>query len=318
MADFAKLVEAFDAKSISFVAITQQFNTTISTGRLTLNILLSFAQFERELSSERVRDKIAASLAKGKWTGGNIPFGYELENSRKLIDDWLTDPTAHAAELGSVAHTLRDTVILGYQSGKEEDNRLRRNALRVASELVNASAATIQRYVSQDPATRTDKDHEAAREAARLLDNVGNQLYFSSGAFQANEKPEPTGLSIIEIKKSFLDDAENILRRIGDVATPHTTYHLIDLLVFLRAADPAKIFDLAAHALLNGGKMHGYQFESMGANRFVEMVGIFLADHRDIFVDQKRREVLIAYLDAFVEAGWPKARRLLYHLPELL
>jgi len=142
LADFAKLVEAFDAKSISFVAITQQFNTTISTGRLTLNILLSFAQFERELSSERVRDKIAASLAKGKWTGGNIPFGYELENSRKLIDDWLTDPTAHAAELGSVAHTLRDTVILGYQSGKEEDNRLRRNALRVASELVNASAAT--------------------------------------------------------------------------------------------------------------------------------------------------------------------------------
>ncbi len=72
LADFAKLVEAFDARSISFVAVTQQFNTTTSMGRLTLNVLLSFAQFERELSSERVRDKIAASRRKGKWTGGTV------------------------------------------------------------------------------------------------------------------------------------------------------------------------------------------------------------------------------------------------------
>ena len=66
LADFAKLVEVFDAKSISFVAVTQQFNTTTSMGRLTLNVLLSFAQFERELSSERVRDKVAASRKKGQ------------------------------------------------------------------------------------------------------------------------------------------------------------------------------------------------------------------------------------------------------------
>jgi site-specific DNA recombinase len=87
LADFAKLVEAFDARSISFVAVTQQFNTTTSMGRLTLNVLLSFAQFERELSSERVRDKIAASRAKGKWTGGNIPFGYRIENKKLVIDE---------------------------------------------------------------------------------------------------------------------------------------------------------------------------------------------------------------------------------------
>ena len=73
LADFAKLVETFDAKSISFVAVTQQFNTTTSMGRLTLNILLSFAQFERELASERVRDKVAASRKKGKWTAARSP-----------------------------------------------------------------------------------------------------------------------------------------------------------------------------------------------------------------------------------------------------
>lgn len=84
LADFAKLVEAFDARSISFVAVTQQFNTTTSMGRLTLNVLLSFAQFERELSSERVRDKIAASRAKGKWTGGSVPLGYDVSD-KKLV-----------------------------------------------------------------------------------------------------------------------------------------------------------------------------------------------------------------------------------------
>lgn len=87
LADFAKLVEAFDARSISFVAVTQQFNTTSSMGRLTLNVLLSFAQFERELSSERVRDKVAASRAKGKWTGGTEPLGYEAKDKKLTINE---------------------------------------------------------------------------------------------------------------------------------------------------------------------------------------------------------------------------------------
>jgi site-specific DNA recombinase len=76
LADFAKLVELFDRHSVSFVSVTQSFNTTSSMGRLTLNVLLSFAQFEREVIGERVRDKIAASKRKGLWVGGPIPLGY--------------------------------------------------------------------------------------------------------------------------------------------------------------------------------------------------------------------------------------------------
>ena len=74
LSDFAKIVEIFDKRDVSFVSVTQQFNTTSSIGRLTLNVLLSFAQFERELASERVRDKVATSRQKGKWTGGGIPL----------------------------------------------------------------------------------------------------------------------------------------------------------------------------------------------------------------------------------------------------
>jgi DNA invertase Pin-like site-specific DNA recombinase len=85
LADFAKLVELFDANGVSFVSVTQQFNTITSMGRLTLNVLLSFAQFEREVTSERIRDKIAASKRKGLWVGGPLPLGYELKDGKLLI-----------------------------------------------------------------------------------------------------------------------------------------------------------------------------------------------------------------------------------------
>jgi DNA invertase Pin-like site-specific DNA recombinase len=84
LADFAKLVELFDEHGASFVSVTQQFNTTTSMGRLTLNVLLSFAQFEREVTSERIRDKIAASKRKGLWVGGMAPLGYETKD-RKIV-----------------------------------------------------------------------------------------------------------------------------------------------------------------------------------------------------------------------------------------
>src|SRR5204863_7258191 len=83
--DFAKIVELFDRHAVSFVAVTQQFNTTTSMGRLTLNILLSFAQFEREVIGERVRDKIAASKKKGMWMGGVAPLGYEVSDRKLAI-----------------------------------------------------------------------------------------------------------------------------------------------------------------------------------------------------------------------------------------
>jgi len=87
LADFAKMVEVFDAHGVSFVAVTQQFNTTTSMGRLTLNVLLSFAQFEREVTGERIRDKIAASKRKGMWMGGFVPLGYDVFDRRIVIDE---------------------------------------------------------------------------------------------------------------------------------------------------------------------------------------------------------------------------------------
>src|SRR5438552_7310621 len=86
LADFAKIVEILDARGASFVSVTQQFNTTTSMGRLTLNVLLSFAQFEREVIGERIRDKIAASKKKGMWMGGVVPLGYEASERTLIIN----------------------------------------------------------------------------------------------------------------------------------------------------------------------------------------------------------------------------------------
>jgi site-specific DNA recombinase len=112
LADFAKLVELFDAHGVSFVSVTQQFNTTTSMGRLTLNVLLSFAQFEREVTSERIRDKIAASKRKGLWVGGMVPLGYELKEGKLLIVEEEAQQVrtifSRYIELGSVNRLVAD------------------------------------------------------------------------------------------------------------------------------------------------------------------------------------------------------------------
>ena len=87
LVDFAKLVEVFDANSVTFVSVTQSFNTTTSMGRLTLNILLSFAQFEREVIGERIRDKVAASRKRGMWMGGYVPLGYDVRDRKLVVND---------------------------------------------------------------------------------------------------------------------------------------------------------------------------------------------------------------------------------------
>ena len=119
LTDFAKLVELFDQHGVSFVSVTQSFNTTSSMGRLTLNVLLSFAQFEREVTGERIRDKIAASKKKGIWVGGVVPMGYRLVD-RKLLVDEAEAPTVRLVfgrylalgSLSALQRELRDRDIL--------------------------------------------------------------------------------------------------------------------------------------------------------------------------------------------------------------
>lgn len=112
LADFAKLVEIFDKHGVFFVSVTQAFNTTNSMGRLTLNVLLSFAQFEREVTAERIRDKVAASKKNGIWMGGSVPLGYRVENRKLLVEESEAKTVqmifARYLELGSIIALIED------------------------------------------------------------------------------------------------------------------------------------------------------------------------------------------------------------------
>ncbi len=107
LSDFARLVEIFDRRTVSFVSVTQQFNTTSSMGRLTLNVLLSFAQFEREVTGERIRDKFAASRARGLWMGGTVPLGYDLKDRRLIVNEDEAARVRHLFERYAVLNCVR-------------------------------------------------------------------------------------------------------------------------------------------------------------------------------------------------------------------
>jgi DNA invertase Pin-like site-specific DNA recombinase len=123
LTDFAKIVEALDAARASFVSITQSFNTTTSMGRLTLNVLLSFAQFEREVISERVRDKVAASKARGMWMGGVVPLGYDVRDRKLIINEAEAETVRHIyrryLELGSVRELIADLESTGMRTKQQ-------------------------------------------------------------------------------------------------------------------------------------------------------------------------------------------------------
>ncbi|MFN5643042.1 MAG: recombinase family protein [Sphingomonadales bacterium] len=120
LSDFAKIVDVLDIAKASFVSITQAFNTTTSMGRLTLNMLLSFAQFEREVTGERIRDKIAASKRKGLWMGGPLPLGYDVKDRRLMINEAEADLVRHIyaryLELGTVVELVDDLNAKGYKT----------------------------------------------------------------------------------------------------------------------------------------------------------------------------------------------------------
>lgn len=131
LADFAKLVDRLDAAGASFVSVTQSFNTSTSMGRLTLNVLLSFAQFEREVTAERIRDKIAASKAKGMWMGGNVPLGYDANGRTLTINEIEAETVRTVFDLYEQHGTIRSVAIEAERLGLRSKTRQTRTGATV-------------------------------------------------------------------------------------------------------------------------------------------------------------------------------------------
>ena len=190
LADFARLVEIFDTQGVSFVSVTQQFNTTSSMGRLTLNVLLSFAQFEREVTGERIRDKIAASKTKGMWMGGNVPLGYDASEGRLVVNPVEAETVrrifALCRELGSVRRAKEEADRLGLQTkrcvtanGTERGGNpfARGHLYRLLSNPIYAGQITHkgQLYPGQQRALIDNETWTAVRD--QLAANAGDHRY---------------------------------------------------------------------------------------------------------------------------------------------
>jgi site-specific DNA recombinase len=205
LSDFAKLVDIFDRHGVSFVSITQQFNTTTSMGRLTLNVLLSFAQFEREVIAERVRDKIAASKKKGMWMGGMPPLGYDVKD-RKLI--------VNKDEARTVVHIFRRYLEL---------KSVRALGDELAAEDIRSKRRT-------HPDGTTYGDHKLSRGALYLM--LQNRIYRGEITHKGNAYP---GEHHAVIEQSLWDEVQETLakNRVERTTGVHSTHpSLLTGLVF--------------------------------------------------------------------------------------
>jgi hypothetical protein len=240
---------------------------------------------------------------------------YQSAPAYAVLTNWIRASATHTSELRKVLGTLRYAFVAGLVGAREAgDETVRHRSQAIARTIVSAANEELEAYFGVAEPNKSQM--ERARGQAELLDAVCLELYFASGARDSGGDTGPV-IDAPELKRFFVEIAPT-LRAIGDYATPHTVHHLLQLLEHLMPVDPGAAFDLIAHALRSGGKRTSYQSESLGAELLVRLIGVFLADHKELFDDSARRGALIECLEIFMDAGWPAARRLLYRLPELI
>lgn len=255
---------------------------------------------------ERLRMSLAANLAL-------LGVRYQRKDALAVIEGWIRDCAAHHRELGQILVFMREGYTLGLREGELSlDEAYRNRCHDLASRIAQAAAALLEARTAQ--AKMTDADVSGVRQSAQLLDQVCGQIHASvigrNNQDRSDEPPDP-GLG------QLLAEASPTLMCLASAGTPRTIYRLMQILEYLLPLDPGKVFDIAMQATLGGGKRSGFQFESMGADQLVAFVGRLLADHRQVFEVEERRQTFIRCLELFESAGWPAASRLLYRLPEL-
>jgi len=239
---------------------------------------------------------------------------HQRQASHSVLEGWIGDAARHVSELSKVLGTLRMAFVAGLAGPEEpDDESLRHRAQAIAAEIVAAARSGMKLHPRIEK--RSAEHEESLSNFALLLDKACLDHYFAAEEVRNGGNPEAAfGHDELEV---FFDEVVGTLEAIGDFATPHTVHYLLKLCESLLPVNPARAFDLAMHAVRSGGRLTGYQFESMGVDLLVRLVGLFLADHRELFEEESRRLALIDCLEIFMDAGWPAAQRLLFRLPEL-
>lgn len=242
---------------------------------------------------------------------------HSLDDAYDTLNGYTDSPGDHASELQHVLMALRGAYVVGLDTRDSVEADIRQRAFSLTLQIVSAANVVLVEEIGK----KTTADREAiTQRLLQVVDSACNQLYFTIdqvGDGDGTGGDRSPNLGPAEFNQ-FVRDAQPVLEAIGTCASPHTVYYLLQLLEKVIEYAPEISFDLTAHALLNGGAKTGYQFDPLGVDLFVSLIGRFLADHKDVFHVPERRAALIACLECFLDAGWPAARRLLYRLPELI
>lgn len=246
------------------------------------------------------------------------------EPSGKILLDLLAQPRSHAEELHSAIVTTRGILIYGpVEPSDSAQDTIRKRAIDFIQRTLTSAQGELRVIEGSFRDLPFDKwppeAQEQGRSVALLVEQVGMQLYFSSGAYQGRARDaEGNERSLTdEERKRFLVELQPILEQLATVGIPSIAHHLLETLEVLIASDPGGVF-LIIGAVVRGAKVAGYHYESLAVNLIVRLVERYLADYRVLLREDERcRQVLLEVLDTFVDAGWPAARRLTYRLEEI-
>lgn len=233
----------------------------------------------------------------------------------QALQKWIGAVQDEAPLLEAVCQGNRAALSIGLRAKDGNYDDMRRRAQELVHQIVLSANAVLAQFYQQSESGSIS--NEQASACAKLLDGVCLQLYFAGGGSAADHKAQQEDADIVDQKRYFFE-IRHILKDVARLAEAHTSYYLLQTLERQIDVADAEVFDLIAFAMLERGRHIGFQFESLGADLFVRLIGRYMADYKHVFEDSTRRDALIDCLELFIAAGWPSARRLLYRLPEIV
>lgn len=255
---------------------------------------------DRVPKSERGRDPITGLIVRYA-----IYRGYA--ESLDMLAGWVKNFKNEEGRLHEALYDIRDAIIIGMNEEDEEKDTIRGRA----QEFLTTLTATVEPIIRSLP-TISGHPNDEQKAALKLFSKVADQLFFAVG----HDTLEPDLVSQAA-QHRFLQEYKPIIMLLMALGTPNTVHHLLEMIRHFVPTDPEGCFDIFSEAMLRTTGVAKYQYESMGAQLFVDLVTLYLADYRAIFDDEARRTNLIDCIALFVEAGWSEARRLFSRLPEL-
>lgn len=238
---------------------------------------------------------------------------YQSQDAKAVLDGWLATPWEYPNEVQTILTTLRGGIVAGIGDDIDKGAGLRQRSQALVSTIIDTANTWLAAHITLP--SLDDDQINVARECSQLIGIAGNVMYLAADTVvdKGDNSPEHDNACLDVFFRENID----LLQQIASYGAPQTTHRLLQLVERLVNVDPTSAFDLAV-SLLQAGRQWDYQNESLGAGLLVKLVGIFLADYKEIFENADRRAALVDCLETFLEAGWPAARRLLYRLPELI